>query len=132
MTSHDAPAPGSTRGPLGLLCDDIARWREDSTFHDAYPELPLLDELRELWACLGADQQMRQSEEQVPDNAGPLNSSHLIHRSLSLMRAQSPDYLRQFLAYADTLSWMEELVESSVAPRNPSQAGARKSPRGKR
>ncbi|VFR21554.1 hypothetical protein ANK1_3291 [plant metagenome] len=127
-----APDVSRARGPLGLLCDDIVRQREDSPFHAAYPELPLLDELRELWASLGADQQLRQSEEQVPDNAGPLNSSHLIHRSLSLMRAQSPDYLRQFLAYAETLSWMEELVESSVAPRNPSQAGARKPPRGKR
>ncbi|VFR47093.1 hypothetical protein BER2_3441 [plant metagenome] len=125
-----APDVSRARGPLGLLCDDIVRQREDSPFHAAYPELPLLDELRELWASLGADQQLRQSEEQVPDNAGPLNSSHLIHRSLSLMRAQSPDYLRQFLAYAETLSWMEELVESSVAPRNPAMAGARKSTRG--
>ena len=55
------------------------------------------------------EKQMRQSLAQVPGNAGPLNSSSLVHRSLSLMRELSPGYLKQFLSYVDTLSWMEQM-----------------------
>lgn len=32
-----------------------------------------------------------------------------MHRALLLMRELSPEYLRQFLAYADALSWLEDL-----------------------
>lgn len=68
-----------------------------------------LDYFRELWAGVNARRQLRQSQEQVPDNAGPLNSSHLVHRSLSLMRGLSPGYLRHFLAHLEALSWMEQM-----------------------
>ena len=56
----------------------------------AYPELPLLDVYRDIWAKVSANRQLRQSEQQVPDNAGPLNSNNLVHRSLALMRQLSP------------------------------------------
>ena len=51
-----------------------------------HPELPLLDVYRDIWAKVSANRQLRQSEQQVPDNAGPLNSNNLVHRSLALMR----------------------------------------------
>ena len=54
------------------------------------PELPLLDVYRDIWAKVSANRQLRQSEQQVPDNAGPLNSNNLVHRSLALMRQLSP------------------------------------------
>uniref|UniRef100_UPI00227E2BBB DUF2894 domain-containing protein n=1 Tax=Escherichia coli TaxID=562 RepID=UPI00227E2BBB len=57
---------------------------------DAYPDLPALDGLREIWSGLSADRQVRQSQEQVHKNAGPLNSNQLVHRALSLMRELSP------------------------------------------
>ena len=41
---------------------------------------------RDIWAKVSANRQLRQSEQQVPDNAGPLNSNNLVHRSLALMR----------------------------------------------
>ncbi|MFJ1300805.1 DUF2894 domain-containing protein [Pseudomonadota bacterium AL_CKDN230030165-1A_HGKHYDSX7] len=98
-----------------------------------YPELPLLDQLRELWSHLSADQQVRHSEALVPDNAGPLNSSHLVHRSLALMRELSPEYLRRFLLYADALSWMEQLDSALTAAREPAaKKGAARSARGGR
>jgi hypothetical protein len=99
----------------------------------AYPELALLDYFRETWSKLSTDRQLRQSEYQVPKNAGPLNSSSLVHRSLSLMQELSPGYLRQFLSYADALSWLEQMTVVAAppvkeAPRAPS---ARKSARSK-
>ena len=63
----------------------------------------------------------RQSLEQVPENAGPLNSGALVHRSIGLMRELSPGYLQQFLSYIDALSWVEQingsLSSSSETPR---------------
>ena len=75
----------------------------------SYPELPALDYFREVWSKVRTEKQMRQSLEQVPGNAGPLNSSSLVHRALSLMREVSPGYLKQFLSYVDALSWMEQM-----------------------
>lgn len=111
----DAAAPGpASREParetLEGLADHIAR--HVSAGRDglaSYPELPALDYFREVWSKVRADKQLRQSLAQVPGNAGPLNSSSLVHRSLSLMRELSPGYLKQFLAYVDTLSWLEQM-----------------------
>ncbi|MCF7696061.1 DUF2894 domain-containing protein [Mycetohabitans sp. B2] len=92
-----------------------------------------LDYFRKTWAKVRIEKQLRQSLNQVPRNAGPLNSSSLVHRSLSLMRELSPGYLQQFLAYADTLSWMEQLNSGDPASAKDTvrAAVARKSARGK-
>jgi hypothetical protein len=99
----------------------------------SYPEVPLLDYVRAVWSRVSADRQLRQSLEQVPQNAGPLNSSHLVHRALSAMHELSPAYLHQFLAYADALSWMERLNASASAPAREAQRPLppRKGARGK-
>jgi hypothetical protein len=99
----------------------------------SYPELPALDYFREVWSKVRTEKQMRQSLEQVPGNAGPLNSSSLVHRALSLMREVSPGYLKQFLSYVDALSWMEQL-NGGAAPTGkdaPRAGNAGKSARGK-
>jgi hypothetical protein len=97
----------------------------------SYPEVPLLDEVRAVWSRVSANRQLRQSLEQVPQNAGPLNSSHLVHRALSVMHELSPAYLHQFLAYADALSWMERLTAGATVPAREAQrpAPARKTAR---
>lgn len=94
----------------------------------AYPELPLLDEFQTLWSRFSADRQVRQSQEQVHKNAGPLNSNQLVHRALSLMREMSPGYLQQFLSYTDALMWMEQMTAAAApAPKEaPRGAGAAK------
>ncbi|WP_341316760.1 DUF2894 domain-containing protein [Paraburkholderia sp. IMGN_8] len=99
----------------------------------SYPELEMLDYFRELSSKVRAERQVRQSLEQVPGNAGPLNSSSLVHRSLSLMRELSPGYLQQFLSYVDALSWMEQMNGGgALASKDAPRAGsARKSARGK-
>ncbi|WP_168789816.1 DUF2894 domain-containing protein [Paraburkholderia aromaticivorans] len=99
----------------------------------SYPELPALDYFREVWSKVRTEKQMRQSLEQVPGNAGPLNSSSLVHRALSLMREVSPGYLKQFLSYVDALSWMEQ-INGGAAPvgKDAPRAGSTgKSARGK-
>jgi hypothetical protein len=99
----------------------------------SYPNLEVLEYFREIWTRLSTETQMRQSLAQVPGNAGPLNSSSLVHRSLSLMRELSPGYLQQFLSYVDALSWMEQMNGGSTLPDRdaPRPASARKSTRGK-
>ncbi|MFM0642979.1 DUF2894 domain-containing protein [Paraburkholderia bryophila] len=98
----------------------------------SYPELAALDHFREIWSKVRTEKQLRQSLEQVPGNAGPLNSSSLVHRSLSLMRELSPGYLKQFLAYVDALSWMEQMNGGLPAGKDaPRAASAGKSARGK-
>ncbi len=121
----DAGADGPPRrGPLGELADVLSRraaapMSSDGSSapngfqrhqHERSPDLPVLDYFRETWSKVSTEKQLRQSLEQVPDNAGPLNSNSLVHRALSLMREVSPGYLQQFLSYVDALSWMERLA----------------------
>lgn len=124
------------RGPLAGLLDYLetpapargdqsaspnATWRMSQP--PAYPELPLLDDFREIWSRMSTQKQLRQSLAQVPGNPGPLNSSSLVHRSLSLMQALSPGYLQQFLSYVDALSWMEQITGGTLAAKSAPRAG---------
>ena len=54
-----------------------------------------------------------------------------MHRALLLMRELSPGYLRQFLAYADALSWIEDLNGGSapLAKEAPRASAAKKTTR---
>lgn len=93
-----------------------------------WPDPEPLDYFRKLWAELSTDRQLQQSFDQVPTNAGPLNSSSLVHRSLALMREVSPGYLQQFLSYVDTLSWLEQLNGAEFAPPGPARANTAPKP----
>jgi hypothetical protein len=114
----------AARGPLAALVDGIAK--ASSMNETSHAEL--LDYFRAVWSKVSAEKQLRDSFAQVPKNAGPLNSSSLVHRSLSLMRELSPEYLQQFLAYIDTLSWMEAMN----GPVSTEVPGAKKSGRKKK
>lgn len=104
-TPHAAPAP-ATPTPLR-----------------AQPAEPALaDYFRDTWARVSVDRQLRQSQAGVPENAGPLNTNHLVHRSLSLMREVSPGYLEQFLSYVDALSWLEGMHAISLVPDRKARA----------
>ncbi|MBN3751388.1 DUF2894 domain-containing protein [Paraburkholderia sp. Tr-20389] len=127
-----------SRGPLAGLVDYIASQAAENggsvpSSPAVHAELKALDYFRETWSKVSAEKQLRQSLEQVPGNAGPLNSSSLVHRSLSLMRELSPGYLQQFLSYVDALSWMEQLTGGGVPPVKevPRAASAKKGARGK-
>lgn len=82
----------------------------------AAAEPALADYFRDTWARVSVERQLRQSQAHVPDNAGPLNTNHLVHRALSLMREVSPGYLEQFLSYVDALSWLEGMHAIPLVP----------------
>ncbi|WP_394365032.1 DUF2894 domain-containing protein [Paraburkholderia kirstenboschensis] len=60
--------------------------------------------------------------------AGPLNSSSLVHRSLSLMARSCLGYRRQFPSHVDALSWMEQINGGGALAGNdaPQAVSARK------
>lgn len=92
-----------------------------------YPELPEIDYFRDALSKVSTNRQVRQSLERVPENAGPLNSDHLVHRSLLMMRDLSPGYLQHFLAYVDGLSWMEQVNAFNLPVSKPTaRSGAPK------
>ncbi len=121
---RDGPSSGGPavnrlhkRGLLAELTDHIAR--NAPLARPSYPELDMLEGFREIWSLVDMGRQLRQSQAQVPESAGPLNSSHLVHQALALMQAASPGYLQRFLSYLDTLSWLEQMHN------NPGQNAAR-------
>ncbi|WP_222563923.1 DUF2894 domain-containing protein [Novilysobacter antarcticus] len=74
----------------------------------------VLGEFRTLWDRIRTDTQLRAALTPIPDDAGPLHSSALLHRALRLMGDTSPGYLQHFIAYADALSWMEQLQQAGL------------------
>jgi hypothetical protein len=104
-------------GALAELVDDIARRasaREDGAAASdgvpslaPYPELKALRYFRSTWSRLGAERRLSQSLAKVPENAGPLNSHQLVHRSLTLMHDVSPEYLNRLMSYVDVLQWLD-------------------------
>ena len=72
-------------------------------------ELKTLAYFRSTWSKLSAEQRLTHSLEKVPDNAGPLNSHHLVHRALTLMQDLSPGCLHRFMSYVDALLWLDQV-----------------------
>lgn len=99
--------------PRGALAELVAQLNRTAPPPDAMADT--LGYLRTTWSRLSADRRLTQSLAKVPENAGPLNSQHLVHRSLTLMRELSPEYLHHFMAHVDALLWLEQ-TDSPVAP----------------
>lgn len=79
-------------------------------------------EFSEVWSRISAEQQVAQSIDRGPENAGPLNPHKLMLRTLSLMQDLSPDYLRRFLSQTDSLLWLEQVNTRPRAPLRPGRA----------
>jgi len=107
--------------------------RQTTAATSAAPELKSLRYFKRTLSKLSADQRLAQSLARLPGNAGPLNSHHLVHRSLLLMRDLSPDYLQRFIGHVDALLWLDQV--SSGHPPGAKEAtrteGDRKLARGK-
>lgn len=130
---EDAAANTPASDAIGALVDYIAEQAalrdeiatDAATPRPAFPELAALDDFRKLWSAVRVENQTRVSLEQVPTDAGPLNSGALVHRSLTLMREVSPGYLQHFMAYVDALTWLERMSDDGVlASDDTSQAAA--------
>ncbi|MBB5861901.1 DUF2894 domain-containing protein [Xanthomonas arboricola] len=113
-----AAAQPSQRSALGALAERMAGHaalmevdsrKTASAEATQFPELPALEDFRRTWTTVRTASQVRQSLQDAPKDAGPLNSSVLVHRCISLMRECSPGYLQHFLGYVDALSWLEQL-----------------------
>ncbi|WP_088502024.1 DUF2894 domain-containing protein [Burkholderia ubonensis] len=117
-------------GALAGLAAHIAR---DAQADRAGIDPALIEYFRETWSKVRTEKQYRQALDQVPRNAGPLNSSSLVHRSLSLMRDLSPGYLQQFLSYVDALAWLEDLAGGGAQAEKeaPRAKGVKKGARSK-
>ncbi|MCA7949085.1 DUF2894 domain-containing protein [Burkholderia seminalis] len=111
--TDDAMPVAPRRGALAALVDRLAR---DAQADRRGLDPELVDYFRTMWSKVRTEQQYRQSLDQVPRNAGPLNSNSLVHRSLATMRELSPEYLQQFLSYVDALAWLEDLAGGGAQP----------------
>ena len=129
-TPSQPPGASPKRGPLGELVAYVARQKPhpllgaaapprldaaDRPAPAAAPPARTLQFFKRTWSRLSADQSLAQSRACLPDNAGPLNSQHLVHRSLVLMRELSPEYLEHFVGYIDALQWLEQSNEAAAA-----------------
>lgn len=121
------PVPRPVRGALGLLADSLAqRGRaapEDgppllatAEGQSRPPELKALRRFRGTWSRLSAQQRLREATAQVPAQAGPLNSHHLVHRALALMQQLAPGYLEHFVGHVDALLSIEQLQSPPPPP----------------
>ncbi|MBB5676372.1 DUF2894 domain-containing protein [Xanthomonas arboricola] len=138
-----AAAQPSQRSALGALADRMAGHaalmevdsrKTASADATQFPELPALEDFRRTWTTVRTASQVRQSLQDAPKDAGPLNSSVLVHRCISLMRECSPGYLQHFLGYVDALSWLEQLhsggalASEDAAPVAPGKKRSRRAP----
>ncbi len=138
--AHDgqgAVAPPPARGALAALVADVARRKPQPVLgagdkpRGTPPAVPAaakpgpapaaapadrtLQFFKRTWSRLSAGQRLAQSRATLPDNAGPLNSHHLVHRALTLMQSLSPEYLEHFVGYVDALQWLEHANEAAAA-----------------
>ncbi|GAB1394533.1 DUF2894 domain-containing protein [Rhodocyclaceae bacterium] len=112
QAAHAAPGRGGS--PLTELLRHIERHARDDD------ELKAVRNFHDTWAQLSVARQLSHAIERAPENAGPLNSHHLVLRSLERMRDLSPAYLKRFLAYADTLLLLEQATVGA-APKKPAR-----------
>lgn len=71
------------------------------------PELRIVRSFKRTWLRLDAERRLLEVMKNVPGQAGPLHSSHLVFQALKTMHAASPDYLGRFIAQVDTLLWID-------------------------
>lgn len=115
------PAPP---GPLAQLNASLRGLRAGAPDGAQRHELASARAFRESWDKARALQQVQEALARKPANAGPLNSHALVLRSLDLLGALSPAYLRRFVAHVETLQWLEQAREAT--PRKPARRARKK------
>lgn len=130
------PPSAPTLSPLADLnryIQTLSSDNVDPVSHQAHQQPTEMKSVRafsEVWSKIAAEHQVDAAFGRGPENAGPLNSHMLVLRSLELMRALSPDYLRRFLSHADSLLWIEQVNQQYALSDN--KPARRTSPTGKR
>jgi len=131
VAPDDEPAP-ARRSALAELVEHLGQHAAPPAVGSAPSpassgELKTLSYFKSTWSRLSADRRLHQSLAKVPENAGPLNSHHLVHRALTLMRDLSPEYLNKFMSYVDGLLWLDD-----ANTRGPAAAGGQGGEAGKK
>lgn len=128
-----ALAPAAAPAPLRQLNEHIRRSNAERRGDDASEELASAQRFRLAWERGRTLDQVEQAVARKPANAGPLNSHALVLHTLAQLRELSPDYLRRFVSYAESLQWLEQAKEAQ--PREtakPAKAAKAKTARARR
>lgn len=114
ITPETSTAQGIGRGATQGAAKGIGQGAARITTGEstARAELKSVRYFRDSWARLGVEQRVAQSFAKAPENAGPLNSHLLVLQALGRMRSDAPVYLQHFIAYADSLLWLQQAVNS--------------------
>jgi hypothetical protein len=112
--SAATPPDDSASNPLTEL---LAHINQHANEQPEAPRLRSIARFQDTWARLSTEQQLTQTLAQAPENAGPMNSQHLVLRSLQRMCDVAPDYLQSFMSYIDTLIWLESAARPSAGER---------------
>lgn len=99
------------------LTDLLAHITQQANAQPEATELRSIARFQDTWARLSTEQQLTQTLAQAPENAGPMNSQHLVLRSLQRMQDIAPDYLQSFMSYIDALIWLESAARPSASAR---------------
>ncbi|MFK2877843.1 DUF2894 domain-containing protein [Rhodanobacter hydrolyticus] len=120
-----AKAPRLDANPQAASVVQATEASEQAPVIDTAP-MPVLDEFQQLWSRIRIDSLLRQCLDSLSEDAGPLHSSVLTYRAMTLMREVSPGYLQHFIAYTDVLTWMEHLAGAATGGDADGTAGVRK------
>jgi hypothetical protein len=122
--SANWPPPQPTQPPRlpttdasNPLTDLLAHITQHANEQPEATQLRSIARFQDTWARLSTEQQLTQTLAQAPENAGPMNSQHLVLRSLQRMHDIAPDYLQSFMSYIDTLIWLESAARPSAGER---------------
>lgn len=121
-----APQPRPAQDDRGMDFDDYlqqqdvelvaqlssANGDDGSTNEDSASEpwAPLRSsrQFRQLRETQSVEQLLQQALQSLPEDPGPLNPQMLAIKSLSHMQNLSPQYLKRFLTYIDSLFWIDQ------------------------
>ena len=125
----DSAAMAPNDGASSPLTELLAHITQHASEQPEAPQLRSIARFQDTWARLSTEQQLTQTLAQAPENAGPMNSQHLVLRSLQRMQDIAPDYLQSFMSYIDTLIWLESAARPSAGEReNKQRTGNRTTP----
>ncbi|WP_416548642.1 DUF2894 domain-containing protein [Limnohabitans sp. DCL3] len=111
--------------PMASLLRDMGVQGETSARRPAAgwpPSSPRVEHFKKQLSQISVQKQVSKAMAQAPHNAGPINSHMLVLRSLGLMREISPDYLNRFMAYVDTLLFLDSPEVGKTKPKKTSSA----------
>ncbi len=117
LQSHDRLDSADAKGSQQPMPETVAS--------QALNELKSAQLFRDSWTKLSYDKLVRRAIKEAPENPGPLNPQMLVIRSLVAMRDLSPEYLNRFVAYIDTLLWLDQAGGSTVSGKQKKNRGSK-------